>query len=279
MDKISSTLALVQTAESDVQTDLGKMFGRSKSKKQKTGAGATDNASSYEKRIQNIFKGIDDALSKNSSAAAEDEEEQDIKLGCPTSTSTYSPTYIKNLPTSSMTNGIEEYYIKLCATISGCMYSSQPEGTDQFCNLDTGYKAAGLDEPPKVLLYDKQFKATNPPFSVTVAGKKMILILAWRGSDSVMDWVRDFGFYPASSFRWKNVVDVVRVQGSYLACVESKLSTHQDFILQKIKEHGITEMLLTGHSLGGKSSSIICLLVGPLQFSHTSLVLSSFFSY
>jgi len=148
-----------------------------------------------------------------------------------------------------MTNGIEEYYIKLCATISGCMYSSQPEGTDQFGILDTGYKAAGLDEPPKVLLYDEQFKATNPPFSVTVAGKKMIL--AWRGSYSVMDWVRDFGFYPASSFRWKNVVDVVRVQGSFLSCVESKLSTHQDFILQKIKEHGITEMLLTGHSLGG----------------------------
>ena len=267
MDKIST---LVQTAESDVQTDLGKMFG-SKSKKQKTGPGATDDkVPSYEKRIRNIFKGIDDVLSKNSSAAAEDKE-QHIKPVCPTSTSTYSPTYIKNLPTSSMTNGIEEYYIKLCATISALMYSSQPEGgTDQFGILDTDYKAAGLDEPPKVLLYDDEFKATNPPFSVTVAGKKMIL--AWRGSYSVMDWVRDFGFYPASSFRWKNVVDVVRVQGSYLACVESKLSTHQDFILQKIKEHGITEMLLTGHSLGGKSSPIICLLVGPIQFSHTSLL-------
>ena len=92
------------------------------------------------------------------------------------------------------------------------------------------------------------------------------MILAWRGSKSVMDWVRDFGFYPASSFRWKSVVDVVRVHGGFLACVESKLSTHQDFILQKIKEHGITEILLTGHSLGGKSSPIICLLVGPLQF-------------
>ena len=126
-----------------------------------------------------------------------------------------------------------------------------------------------------MLLYDDEFKATNPPFSVIVAGKKMIL--AWRGSYSVMDWVRDFGFYPASSFRWKSVVDVVRVHGGFLACVESKLSMHQDFILQKIKEHGITEMLLTGHSLGGKSSPIICLLVGPIQFSHTTLVVSSFF--
>jgi hypothetical protein len=113
-----------------------------------------------------------------------------------------------------------------------------------------------LTEPPKVLLYDDHgiFETTNPPFSVTVAGKKMIL--AWRGSHTVMDWVRDFGFFVASSFRWKNVADVVSVQGAYLACVESCMAKHQDFILKMINKYHVTEILLTGHSLAGKFSSI-----------------------
>jgi hypothetical protein len=228
------------------------MFAGSKTKEQKTGE--KDIVTGFEERFHNVVRGLEDVLSKSSTATNtgdSGETEADEKLEI-------KPAFIETLPSSDMTNGIEEYYVRLCATISGCMYSPQPPNIYQFSNLDKGYNLAGvgLNEPPKVLLYDDHgiFEATNPPFSVTVAGKKMIL--AWRGSHTVMDWVRDFGFYVASSFRWKNVADVVSVQGAYLACVESCMAKHQDFILKKIKEHDVTEILLTGHSLAGKFSSI-----------------------
>eukprot|EP00985_Skeletonema_marinoi_P021960 scaffold13732_cov86-Skeletonema_marinoi.AAC.4 len=216
-------------------------------KEQKTGE--KDIVVGFEERFHNVVRGLEDVLSKSSTATNtgdSGETEADEKLEI-------KPAFIETLPSSDMTNGIEEYYVRLCATISGCMYSAQPPNIYQFSNLDKGYNLAGvgLNEPPKVLLYDDHgiFEATNPPFSVKVAGKKMIL--AWRGSHTAMDWVRDFGFYVASSFRWKNVADVVSVQGAYLACVESCMAKHQDFILKKIKEHDVTEILLTGHSLAG----------------------------
>ena len=146
------------------------------------------------------------SLSKSSAATNtgdSGETEADEKLEI-------KPAFIENLPSSDMTNGIEEYYVRLCAIISGCMYLPQPLVhilEHQGCKLASIF----LKEPPNVLLFDDHgiFETTNPPFSVTVAGKKMIL--AWRGSHTVMDWVRDFGFFVASSFRWKNVADVVIV--------------------------------------------------------------------
>uniref|UniRef100_A0A7S2PS01 Fungal lipase-type domain-containing protein n=1 Tax=Skeletonema marinoi TaxID=267567 RepID=A0A7S2PS01_9STRA len=223
-----------------------KMFG-SKKKKQETGE--KDIVSGFEERFHNVVRGLEDVsvLSKCSAAAAsthtddsgETEADEKLELG-----------FIKYLPSSDMTNGIEEYYVRLCAIISSCMYLPQPLVhilEKQGCKLASIF----LKEPPNVLLFDDHgiFETTNPPFSVTVAGKKMIL--AWRGSMSVMDWVRDFGFYVASSFRWKNVADVVSVQGAYLACVESCMAKHQDFILKMINKYHVTEILLTGHSLAG----------------------------
>ena len=170
-------------------------------------------------------------------------------------TTPIDPIYVKIEPTANQTNGIEPFYVRLCATISAFIYNDK-NSISEFQDLDKGYGlgAVNLKEPPKVLLYDDNqvFESTNPPFVVVLAGKKMIL--AWRGSSTPMDWIRDFGFFIASSFRWQKVAKVVNVQGAYLALVESNLSKHGDKILEYIREHGVTELLLTGHSLGGTST-------------------------
>jgi len=166
-------------------------------------------------------------------------------------------TYCTHLPTSDQTNGIEPFYVRMCATISGDEYSHKSKKSE-FVNLSTGYNLSdvGLKEPPKVVLYDNNgpFEPTNPPFVAVVVGTK--LVLAWRGSVTLVDWIRDFGFFVSSSFRWKNVAKVVKVHGGFLAMVDNTMAMHEDRLLEIVKEYGIKQILLTGHSLAGGAAQV-----------------------
>ena len=169
------------------------------------------------------------------------------------------PKHVTHFPTSEQTNGIHPFFVRLCAQISNDNYSKL-SSESAFDNLSKGYDLKDPNVPinkyPSVELYDnhKIFEATNPPFVVVLAGTK--LILCWRGSQTIMDWVRDFSFYPAGSFRWMNVAKVVKVHGGYLSMVENSLSVHEGRLLEIIEKNKITEILLTGHSLGGKHMQI-----------------------
>ena len=109
-----------------------------------------------------------------------------------------------------------------------------------FC-LDQGYDLdkVGLTTTPEVVLFDKDWEATNPPFVAVVAGTTMIL--AWRGSHgaSVMDWDRNVGFYAASSLRLKPIAKVVKVHGGYLSLVENTMIKHEDELVTIIKARKI----------------------------------------
>jgi hypothetical protein len=166
------------------------------------------------------------------------------------------PSSIKHVPTKEMT-GVDPLYTQLCATISADMYTIKTS-SDNFALSTDGYDfdEMGLSEPPKVLLVSNKgiYLETNPPYVICAAGSKMII--AWRGSETIMDWDRNFGFFPSSSSRWKNIAKVVKAQGSILSMVEDCFAENEDFILEEIKKRGITELILTGHSLAGGAAQV-----------------------
>jgi len=162
-----------------------------------------------------------------------------------------APIYLK-VPTKEMT-GVSPFMTQLCATISSDLYAGNTK--EDFTDLTVGYSLAdvGLTEEtsPKVILYSNNgiFEVTNPPFSIVVCDKTMII--GWRGSYTIMDWVRDFGFFISSSFRWFHVGKVVKVQGAYLSMIDNFMVDNESFILDTIKKDGITDLIFTGHSLAG----------------------------
>ena len=218
-----------------------------------------DSSSSLDDKLKHILDRIDvyekkavDAMAADAEATNEGEIADFITTEVPCLAATplkVLPVAIKILPTKEMT-GLDPFYAQLCATVSVNLYK---EGKLDDFVLDQGYKldSVGLTKVPEVILYDNNgiFECTNPSFVVVVAGTKMIL--GWRGSQTVMDWDRNLGFHASSSFRWKNVAKTVKVHGSYLSLVEDCLIEHEDFILKEIKTRGITELIFTGHSLGG----------------------------
>ena len=197
----------------------------------------TDLEDDFSKRIEAIGARIDTALHDDPKEATPAKRHLDLDL-----------IFCKHLPTSDQTNGIAPFYVRLCATIADDVYAHK-SNISEFGNLATGYNPAehGLKEPPKAVLYDNHgiFEPTNAPFVAVVAGTK--LMLAWRGSVTLMDWIRDFSFYVASSYSV-----AVKVHGGFLTMIESTMSVHEDKLLEIVKEYGIQEILVTGHSLGGK---------------------------
>ena len=208
----------------------------------------TDESSSLGDKLNDILDRID-AHEKKAAAAIEADAEATFGVK-PSKPLEVKPIFIKHLPPKEMT-GMDPFYAQLCATISRDLYNTESK-VDEFY-LDQGFELdrVGLKQAPEVILYDINgiSEACNPPFAVVVAGTTMIL--GWRGSVTAMYWDRDFGFFTSSSFRWKNVAKMVKVQGPYMALVENCMIEHEDFILNEIKSRGITELILTGHSLGG----------------------------
>ena len=214
-------------------------------------------------------------------------EEEKKRKGVESSTTTtttkktklITPVSIEHVPTKAMT-GLDPFYTQLCAQLSADMYKPEVElDSTSFC-LDQGYDLdkVGLTTAPEVVLFDKRWVATNPPFVAVVAGTTMIL--AWRGSyGGVMDWDRNIGFYASSSFRWKSIAKVVKVHGAYLSLVENTMIEHEDELVTIIQARNITELICTGHSLGGgvgkyllgdtllrcRKSNVLCVL--PISLS------------
>lgn len=165
-----------------------------------------------------------------------------------------APTeFVTQLPTAEQTNGIDPFFVRLCAQVAGDTYYKEPRVISQFETLSQNIEmeGTGLKEHPKAVIYDSNapFTETNPPFVAVVAGDK--LVLGWRGSSSKMDYIRDGSFYLGSSSCWKSVAKVVKVHAGCLSCVENSIVTHEPELLKIIDEYKIKEILLTGHSLGG----------------------------
>ena len=150
------------------------------------------------------------------------------------------------IPTKEMT-GVEPAMTQLCSTISRQLYSKT--SSDQF-------KLSTNDMKTELFIYDDHgaFLDTTPPFLVAISGKTMIL--GWRGTGSLADGLNDAAASPLSSLAWRKHAKTIKAQGSMTSIAHNDIVNHQQAIIVKAKEMGITEIVTTGQSLGGGLAQI-----------------------
>jgi hypothetical protein len=163
-------------------------------------------------------------------------------------------------PPSQELTGVSPELTSICATISDQIYSAETINDFKLRNESNPSVTA------QVVLFDNHggLGATIPPFCVAVADSCMIL--AWRGSKTIMDWVSDVSYAPVTSSRWNQVSAQVRAHGAYASLIESDLATHEVWIVDQVQKRSIKTLLLTGHSLAGGLAQVAQLVIeGQLQ--------------
>jgi len=80
--------------------------------------------------------------------------------------------------------------------------------------------------------------------------------LGWRGTISLADKLNDVAASPLSSLAWRKHAKTIKAQGSMTSIAHNDIVIHQQAIIAKAKEVGITEIVTTGQSLGGGLAQI-----------------------
>ena len=143
---------------------------------------------------------------------------------------------IINLPTKEMT-GVEPEIARLCSTISTQLYSRKSKDAFALCTKDM---------KTEVLIYDRHgaFSETTVPFGVFVTGKTMII--GWRGTNTLIDGINDIAISPQSGIGWRKHAKTIKAQGAMTSIVYNDIVIHEEAIIKKAKELGITEIITTG---------------------------------
>jgi hypothetical protein len=169
-------------------------------------------------------------------------------------------TKIKTAPGIEMT-GVEPELTRLCAAVSGQIYKVKTM-TEFELNAD------GLTPEPKVILLDTDCNVTIAPMAAVVVGNK--LVIGFRGSSTLMDWILDFAFAPVANRTLMDKAPKVRTPAGFSALVENYLAKHEKTILDQLKtiisKDGEAELIFTGHSLAGGLAQVFHLFIeGQLQ--------------
>jgi hypothetical protein len=203
--------------------------------------------------IKNILEGVRSLAVKHKEEDVDEEGDQKgpakkkLKLsGLLGKAPSSDPTKITNAPPLAMT-GVDPALTRICAKISGLMYGADPKADIK------------LETEVEVLKFEDhgELAATTPPFIWAV--KEKTLIMGWRGSQTIMDWMTDFHAAPVTSARWKT--NQIRVHAGFLAMVESDFVLFEKDLVAQIVARGITEVIFTGHSLGGAMAQVAHLIV------------------
>jgi len=168
--------------------------------------------------------------------------------------------YTKHTPDKIMT-GVDENMFRLCASVAGQIYNSNK--AEDFQLSIGNIKADVLhfeDHAP--------LEEVTPNFVVAKSGST--LILGWQGSSSTADWFSNFSFSPILSNRWSNVSKEIRVHGGFAAIIENELALLETTIVKMMEEHKITEVIMTGHSLGGALAQVAQLFVQAALHNESS---------
>lgn len=158
------------------------------------------------------------------------------------------------LPDKKLT-GVDESITEVCANISHQIYSVR-SATDFKLKEET-------TDADKVIIFDNHsvFNITSPSFVVAVTGDT--LIMGWRGTQEIFDLVTDISLNPVTASELGKAASGIRGHGLMFSHVSSDLMIHQDEIIKYIKEekNGITNIVFTGHSLGGGLANVAHLFV------------------
>jgi hypothetical protein len=167
---------------------------------------------------------------------------------------------IRNLPTKEMT-GVEPEIARLCSTISHQLYSKKSKDEFALCTKDM---------KTEVLLYDRHgvFSETTSPFGVFVTGKTMII--GWRGTNTLVDGINDIAISAQSSIGWRKHAKTIKAQGAFTSIIYNDIVLHEEAIIKKAKELGITEIITTGQSLGAACGQLGHLVIRAQMQDETS---------
>jgi len=156
--------------------------------------------------------------------------------------------------TGDVVEGVEIFNEDTTKVIEG-----KPYGTQSLASY--GKVVAGFTD------FYGMDQAAIPPFAALVVQpndeqEAPILILAWRGSTTVLDWVNDVAFSPTLSSRWSGETDKVRAHGAYTNLVEDTFSRHEVAIVALFEQFPKVKCAyITGHSLGGGIANVAHLVV------------------
>lgn len=149
--------------------------------------------------------------------------------------------------------GVDEAITKLAAALSGQLYCVDKQ--EDFDLSQPNLKV-------KTVLFDDHgdLKVLSPFFGGAVAGSTMVL--GWRGTtDDIMNVITDLNVTPATSSRWAHVSPDIAVHGGFHPIAENDLCRWESKIVALMEKHGITDLVTTGHSLGGGIATVAHLAI------------------
>lgn len=155
-------------------------------------------------------------------------------------------------PPPETTTGVDPAILQIAACLSQQIYDATNK---EYFRLEatTGDKELRKSE---VHLFDSHgtLDPAIPAFAIASVGST--LILGWRGTNQILDFINDAAVAPVVS------VDTgIRSHAMFSACVGSALRVHEEEILSLIVKKSIDTIVFTGHSLGGALANVAHLFV------------------
>ena len=160
--------------------------------------------------------------------------------------------------------GVPENITRLAAALSGQIYAV--EKAEEF-DLSTD------DLKVDVMFLDNHglLKCLKPYFACVVTGQTMII--GWRGTtDDIMNVITDLNATPSTCSRWAHISTDLKVHGGFHPIVENDLCSWEAKLVAMMEKHGVTELITTGHSLGGGLATVAHLAIeGDLAKGDTNV--------
>ncbi|KAJ2787697.1 hypothetical protein GGI15_000520 [Coemansia interrupta] len=110
-------------------------------------------------------------------------------------------------------------------------------------------------EDTRGTVVDYQWAVPNAPSHGFVAHKDDTreIIVSWRGSTVLMDWIADFSFAPVI---WPAELDGSMVHTGFLGAYKGAAEKIKHVLKELVEQHPDYKIVLTGHSLGGAEAAL-----------------------